>query len=184
MNFIKKVLQLLVLLVFVFGGGALIFGLMLPPDWSVRRSIEIQTPPARVYPLFADLANWPKWSPWQKKDPAMKVTLEGKSSGAGARQTWVDGAGKNSGETEMLEAVRNKSVSYRVILKGDFESKFECSLMLDPITGEGSELIWLCRGKEEKLLPKLFAQVLFDRFMGPDFESGLAGIKAAAEASR
>ena len=57
-----------VLLVFVIGGA------VLPKDFEVERSIVVDAPPAVAFAEINDLRGWEAWSPWQKRDPTMKIT--------------------------------------------------------------------------------------------------------------
>lgn len=177
---IKKLLIVLVLLGFVSLAGIVMFGLMLPPDWFVIRDTVVNAPPERIYPLFADFNHWEQWSPWKEKDPQMKVAIPGKTAGVGAYQTW-ESPTQGSGRTEITEAARDHFIATHITLHGNWESAFDARLELQKRQDGKTVLRWVAFGREEKLFPKLMAQVLFDRFMGPDFEAGLAGIKKLAE---
>src|SRR5881397_2992851 len=41
-----------------------------------------------VFAQANDFHNWQAWSPWAKRDPAMKQTFEGAPAGSGAVYTW------------------------------------------------------------------------------------------------
>lgn len=178
---IKKFLMVVILLVIVAGGGVLFFGLMLPPDWFVDRDTVIAASPEKVYSLVSDFKNWEGWSPWKAKDPQMTVTIKGKSSGVGAVQTW-ESPTQGSGQTEIVEVVPNLSVTCRITIHAkNFDTQFNTTFEEEKRQDGKTQLRWRSYGKEQKLLPKLMAQLMFDRYMGPDFEAGLASIKKLAE---
>jgi hypothetical protein len=178
---IKRILGVVALLLILVVGGLLFFGLMLPADWFVIRDQVIAATPEQVYPLFADFKNWDKWSPWQLKDKEMKVTIPGKSTGVGAKQTW-ESPTQGSGETEIIENARNHFVTTRIAIHAKrFETEFHARIELHQRQDGNTEIRWVAFGSEPKLLPKLMAQLTYDRYMGEDFELGLAKIKKMAE---
>jgi hypothetical protein len=52
-----------------------------PDVFRVERAINIAAPPDRVFALINDFRRWDAWSPWDKKDPAMKRTYGATTSG-------------------------------------------------------------------------------------------------------
>lgn len=52
-----------------------------PSEYRVNRSATIAASPANVFPLVNDFHKWDLWSPWAKRDPAMKKTIEGSPAG-------------------------------------------------------------------------------------------------------
>jgi len=63
--------------------GLLVYAAMQPEDFRIERSATVKAPPERVYPLIASLRAWGPWSPWEKKDPAMKRSFSGPDFEAG-----------------------------------------------------------------------------------------------------
>src|SRR6478752_1787110 len=61
-----------------------------PDSFQVTRTATINAPPERVYALIADFKAWSAWSPWEKKDPAMKRTYGGAETGVGATYARAD----------------------------------------------------------------------------------------------
>jgi hypothetical protein len=48
-----------------------------PDTFRVERATSINAPPEKIFVLINDLNRWGAWSPFEKKDPAMKRTLSG-----------------------------------------------------------------------------------------------------------
>ncbi len=70
MRFLKwLLLALLGLVVLLVVGGAL-----LSSQFAVSRSVLVNAPADKVYALVASPRQWPKWSVWNRRDPAMKIT--------------------------------------------------------------------------------------------------------------
>ncbi|MGB9415097.1 MAG: SRPBCC family protein [Acidobacteriaceae bacterium] len=54
----------------------------------VERSISIEAPAQKIFPLINDLHNWERWAPQDTEDPMMHRTYSGMTSGAGAVSQW------------------------------------------------------------------------------------------------
>lgn len=80
----KKIVIVLVVLV----AALLIFAATKPDTLRVERTTSIKTPPEKIFPLINDFHNWGSWSPWEKRDPAMRRTYSGAASGKGAVYEW------------------------------------------------------------------------------------------------
>ena len=80
----SKVLVVLVLLL----GAAAAYVATRPDAYHVERSTTVEAPAATVFAQIDDLSVWKEWSPWEKKDPAMKRTFSTTSSGVGASYAW------------------------------------------------------------------------------------------------
>ena len=77
-------LILLALVVVVIGIGAL-----LPKDFAVERSIEINASPEVVFDEVNSLRKWSAWSPWLARDPSIENTYSGPEAGVGATVVWT-----------------------------------------------------------------------------------------------
>jgi len=94
MRFLKGLLVVLVVLV----AGIVAVGFLMPSQYRVERTARISAPPERVYALLADPREWKRWSEWNRRDPAMKITYAGPPSGQGAAWAWES---KSEGEGRM-----------------------------------------------------------------------------------
>ena len=158
----------------------LIFASTKPDTFRVERSTRIKAPPEKIFVLINDLNRWRSWSPYEKKDPAMKRTLTGAASGKGAVYEWEGNKEIGQGRMEITESSPNSEV----ILKLDFVKPYEAhnivEFTLKP-QGDTTNVKWEMHG------PALFVtklmQVFFnmDNMVGKDFEAGLANLKAVAE---
>ena len=151
-----------------------------PNDFTVRRSIRINAPPEKIFPHINDLHQWAAWSPYEKKDPAMKRTFSGASSGVGAVYEWLGNNQVGSGRMEITEA----PVPSRVTIKLDFFTPFEGHNMADftmtPQGGE-TEVTWLMRGPSPFIAKLMGIFINMDKMIGTDFEAGLVNLKAVSE---
>ena len=175
---IKAILIVVVTLI----AGVLIFAATKPDTFRVVRSTTIKAPADKVFPLINDFRNWGSWSPYEKKDPAMKRTFGATTSGKGAAYAWDGNKEIGQGSMEITEA----SASSEVRLKLDFAKPFEAHNIVDftlKPEGDATRVTWAMHGPAP-FFSKLM-QVFFnmDTMVGADFEAGLANLKAIAEKS-
>ena len=75
--------KIIAIVVVVLVVALLVFAATKPDTFRVQRSASIKAPPEKIFALINDLHSWGAWSPWEKKDPAMKRTYSGAASGMG-----------------------------------------------------------------------------------------------------
>jgi uncharacterized protein YndB with AHSA1/START domain len=163
-------------LVFVAGGYAL------PGTAHVQRQTVINAPPDKIFAIVSDLQRARDWSPWFGIDPAMKVTFDGPggnaAAGVGQKMSWTS-ANPNvgNGSQETVELAANE----RVVTALDFGDmgKATATMALAPEAG-GTRATWSFDTSLNSMAERWFG-LLFDRFIGPDYEKGLANLKAFVE---
>src|SRR5215510_13017540 len=107
--------------------GFLIAASMRPNTFRVQRSIDINAPADKIYPLINDYKHWASWSPYEKVDPAMKRTFSGAPSGKGAVYEWDGNKNIGRGRMEIIDAVPSSKID----IKLDFFSPFEAHNMAE-----------------------------------------------------
>lgn len=150
-----------------------------PETFRVQRQATVQAPPEKIFPLINDYKQWAAWSPWEKKDPAMKRSFSGPAAGKGAAYAWES---KEVGVGDMLITESQPSSLVRIDLNFSkpFEAHNKVVFSIQPQAG-GSVVSWEMAGPAP-LISRVM-QVFFniDKMVGKDFEDGLAAMKAAAE---
>lgn len=169
--FLYGLVALLVLIVAV--------GFVLPSKYHVERSLEIKAPAEKVFALVNDPKQWATWSVWNKRDPAMKVVYSGAPSGAGAKWAW-ESKSEGSGEMEFTRAEPPKLLAYKLYFP-DFGSTSTGTMVLVP-AGDATRITWANDGDMGGNPLLHYFAFFMDRMIGPDFEAGLWGLKARAEA--
>jgi hypothetical protein len=151
-----------------------------PDTLHVRRMATIKAPPDRIFALINDFHNWGAWSPWEKRDPALKRTYSGPSSGTGAVYAWDGNKNVGSGRMEITES----SPFSRILIKLDFIKPFEghniTEFTLEP-AGDSTTVTWDMRGPSTFVTKVMQVFMNMDTMIGKDFETGLASIKAITE---
>jgi uncharacterized protein YndB with AHSA1/START domain len=160
--------------------GVLIVATTKPDTFSVQRAASIKAPPEKVYALINDFKAWGAWSPWEKKDPAMKRTFGTTTAGKGATYAWDGNNDVGQGSMEIIESVP----SSRVALKLDFIKPFEGHNMVEfslAPRGDTTMVTWTMSGPATYLTKLIQVFLDMDAMVGKDFETGLINLRAAAE---
>lgn len=172
-----KIIGLIVALVIA---GVLILAATRPDTFRVQRATTIQAPPQKVFEFINDFDRWSVWSPWEKKDPAMKRTFGAATSGKGATYAWEGNKDVGQGSMEIAASAPPS----RVAIKLDFVKPFEAHNMveftLEP-KGEATAVTWSMQGHTPYFAKIIHLFFDMDSMVGKDFEAGLASLKAAAE---
>ena len=120
------------------------------------------------------------WSPYEKKDPAMKRTYSGAPSGKGAVYEW-DGD-KNVGRGRL--AIADSSPPSKVTLDLDMLAPLKAHnivvFTLEP-KGDSTNVTWAMNGQVPYIAKIVHVFLDVDKMVGQDFEAGLANLKAIAE---
>lgn len=150
-----------------------------PDDFSVRRSIVVDAPPQKIYPLVADFHRWPQWSPWEARS-----RHEAHVQRAGQRRRCCLCLGRLwQGRLRRME-IKEASAPSKLSIQLDFLKPFEGHNVADfsfvPKAG-GTEVTWVMYGPSPFISKVMGVFVSMDKMIGKDFERGLAQMKVAAE---
>ena len=173
---LKKIALVLVVLI----AAVLIFAATKPDIFRVQRAAAIKAPPDKIFPLINDFRQWGAWSPWEKKDPAMKRTFGAVTSGKGATYAWEGNKDVGSGSMEITESVAPSKVGLKLDFLKPFEAHNTVELTLSP-AGDVTNVTWAMQGPTPYFAKIIHVFMDMDSMVGKDFEAGLANLKAAAE---
>jgi uncharacterized protein YndB with AHSA1/START domain len=175
-----SMLKIFVIVVVVLVGAVLAYAATRPDAFRVQRTLSIKAPPEKIFALINDLRGWGAWSPYEKKDPAMKRMLSGAASGKGAVYEWEGNGDVGKGRMEIAET----SPPTKVVIKLDFVKPFEAhntvEFSLEP-RGDATKVSWAIFGPSPYLSKLMGIFLDMDKMIGKDFEDGLASLKAVAE---
>lgn len=151
-----------------------------PNTFQVERTVTVNAKPEKIFPLINDLREQNRWSPWDKKDPAMKRTFSGAEKGVGAVYEWDGNKEIGAGRLEIMGSVAPS----RVVMKLDFIRPMEAhniaALTLDP-RGPATAVTWSIRGPMPFVSKIMCVFMDMDKMIGGEFEKGLADLKTLAE---
>ena len=151
-----------------------------PNTFSVRRATTVRAPAEKIFPLINDFHQWGAWSPYETRDPGMKRSYSGATSGKGAVYGWDGNKNVGSGRMEILEA----SSPAKIIIKLDFFKPFEAhntaEFTMQP-QGDATDVNWVMHGPAPFMSKLMQVFMNIDRMVGKDFEIGLANLKRLTE---
>jgi hypothetical protein len=174
-----RVLIVVAVLVVVF---AVIVALQ-PSQFRVARSAKIAAPPAVVFEQANDFHNWAAWSPWEKKDPNMTRSFEGPDAGTGAVYRWKGNKDVGEGGMTITDSRPGELVRIRLELLTPFAATNTAEFTFKP-EGDATNVTWSMTGEKNFFSKAMGLFMDMDKMIGPDFEKGLAGMKAAAESQQ
>jgi uncharacterized protein YndB with AHSA1/START domain len=167
----------------LLGLGVLFFvtALFLPQAAHVERSMTTTASPATVYGLVDGFKRFNEWSPWASLDPATKYTYSGPETGVGARMEWASAnPDVGHGSQEVIAVEPGRRVTHKLDFGMDNPTTSTISLVPE---STGTRVTWtLDTDFSDSLVGRYFGLVL-DRMVGPDYEKGLAQLKAVAEST-
>lgn len=160
--------------------AVLVYAATRPDSFRVVRSVTVQAPPERIFPLINDYRQWPLWSPYENKDPDMRRTYGEKTSGEGATYAWEGDGNVGAGNMAIAESRASSLVRIRLNMLEPIEAHNDVVFRLEPQEG-ATRVTWDMRGPVPYLARIVHLFIDVDRMVGSDFEAGLAKLKAVAE---
>ena len=150
--------------------------------FRVERSTIIDAAPEAVFPAVDEFHRWVDWSPYEKMDAAMEKTYSGAAKGKGAVYGW---AGKKAGSGRM--EILASEPSSRIEIQLDFSKPFVAHNTAEftfEKQGAKTRVTWAMYGPTNLMQKVMGLFFSMDRLVGPQFEEGLASLKALAEEAR
>jgi hypothetical protein len=156
-------------------------GFTSPRVARLKRSIEIAAPPETIFPHLNSVRRFSdEWSPWTEKDPGAKHSFSGPAEGVGAKHAW-EGNPKSvgSGTMEITGSEPLKRVRCHLAFKGRGEA--DAGWVVEDLGGGRSRVTWDFEADNgNNPIGRIFGRMM-DKFLGPDYEKGLARLKSLCE---
>jgi hypothetical protein len=175
MKILMRTLLVIVALV-VIAAAASFF---LPSSYKVERSASMKARPKVVFSYLNDLKRWPEWTAWTKdRFPDMNVSFAGPESGVGATYSW-EGGSVGKGTLKITGSDPAKGIDYDLDFQdGKYLSKGTLKLAEE---GDLVKVTWTNEGALGNNPINRYFGLLMDKFMGPDFETGLKNLQQRVE---
>lgn len=175
MKVLKIVLGIIAVLVVAF----IIGGMLLPSGQYVERSTVVNADPANVFVLVSDYREFNKWSPWAAYDAEARYEYSGPIAGVGAKMAWFsEHPNVGNGVQETVEFQAGTMVKNRLSFDG-FDTPSYATFTLESVDG-GTRVTWSFDANLDTFLGR-YMGLMMDKWVGGDYERGLAHLKALAE---
>ena len=172
-----KIIGLIIVALIV---ALLIYAATRPDTFRLQRSITMNAPPGRVFPLINDFHQWPLWSPWEKMDPNMRKTHSGATQRRGAVYEWDGNKNVGTGRSEIVESVPPSTVKIKLDFFKPFEAHNTAEFTLDSRDGS-TNVTWAMQGPQPYMMKVMSIIMNSDKMVGGQFGTGLGNLKALAE---
>ena len=160
--------------------GVLAYAATRPDTFRVQRTTTIKAPPDKIFPLINTLRSGEQWSPYYRKDPAMKGTYHGPDSGAGATFEFAGNKEVGSGRVTITGSTPPGNVTMRLQMFKPFAADNVVEFTLAP-RGATTDVTWAMQGRQPFLGRVVCLFFNMDEMVGKDFAAGLASLKIIAE---
>ncbi len=181
MKTVLKILRFLLIAVLTLLG----IGFFLPGASHLERTLEISAPAQSIFNQVNELKNWNNWSPWAKLDPNMQMTYSQPSSaGMGAYYTWSSEQGNiGKGKLTIIDAKPNENVRYKLEFDGMGESFADFKLAAKDSLN--TKVTWTMDSDYGlNVISRWFGFLFIEKYVGADYDKGLANLKAHCESKK
>ena len=154
---------------------------MQPDTVKVTRTVTAQATPADVMPHLTDFEKFVKWSPWSQRDPDAKNAFSDPPSGMNAWYSWEGNDDVGSGKMT-LTSMSDTEVVHHLEFFSPWAGEADAPFTVTPAGDDKVEISWsfVQDADFNAKMAGLFMDM--DAMLGPDYEAGLATLKATAQA--
>lgn len=153
-----------------------------PAEFRVERSATMSAPAPVVFAQVNELHKWEAWNPWQKIDPAMKLTFAGPPAGPGASYSWAGNNEVGEGRLTITESRPSDLVRIKLEFMKPFAATNTAEFTFKP-EGDRTAVTWSMEGKNNFMAKAINLCMNMDKMVGGQFEKGLADMKKVVEAA-
>jgi hypothetical protein len=160
--------------------GLVVYAAMTQPDtFRVQRAMTINAPAEKLVGILSDLRRGGEWSPYEKKDLAMKKTFSGPATGPGAKLEWDGNKDVGAGTLTVTEVTPSK-VTLNLDMTRPMTASNKVEYSLAP-QGNATNMTWALYGPMPLISKVMCVFMSLDKMVGGDMERGLKDLKALAE---
>jgi uncharacterized protein YndB with AHSA1/START domain len=172
---------ILLLIVFALAAAVVLIGAATRPSaFTVQRSITIDAPPEKIFPLIDDFHNWPRWAPQDQENPLLARTYSGAERGLGAISHWHGIGPSGRGQMKIVHSVEPTTVTVQADFVKPFEAHNLNTFTLTP-AGTATTVTWTMQGIHRYPMKLTGVFTDLDKLMGAHFEAGLETLRAAVQ---
>lgn len=173
-------LKMIGIAIVVLVAALLVYAATKPDTFRVERTATIKATPEKIFPYLSDFRKGEAWSPYEKKDPAMKRTHSGATSGKGSVYEFEGNKEVGTGRLEIIDSLPPSKVVLTLDMRKPFEGHNIIEYTLEP-KGDSTNFTWAIHGPVSYPGKVMCVFVSMDKMIGKDFEAGIANLKALVE---
>ncbi|WP_022905990.1 MULTISPECIES: SRPBCC family protein [unclassified Curtobacterium] len=146
---------------------------------TIERDVVIAAPASTILPHLVDLHRWVDWSPWEGRDPELHREYGGTLGAVGSTYAWKGNRKAGSGDM-VVRRVTADEVEIGLRFTAPFASSSTTAFRLDEVPG-GTRVVWTMTSPVTVMSRIVNLVMNMERFIGGDFEKGLAQLKVVVE---
>jgi hypothetical protein len=176
---LKKILIVLAVLAVCLAGVVTYAAVTQPDTFRVQRALTIEAPPEKLVGILSDLRRGAEWSPYEKRDPAMKKAFSGPASGRGSKLEWDGNSDVGAGSLTVADVTPSK-ITLNLAMTRPMNANNVVEYTFAP-QGKATNMTWAMHGPMPLVSKVICVFMDFDKMIGGDMERGLKDLKALAE---
>jgi effector-binding domain-containing protein len=160
----------------------LVLGLIAPKKSHLEKSTVIAVSPEKLQDIVARFSEYDKWSPWLEYDPNVKSSTEGEDGKVGSIYRWEGNKDIGKG-IQTITKVEPGYVGSHLQFIEPMAGEAEIGMKLVPENG-GTKVTWSFDSESPYPMNAMSLFFPIEKMIGPDYEKGLAKLKAYAESKK
>jgi uncharacterized membrane protein len=171
---VKLIVKWLAIVVLLAAATLIVVGLLLPREWEVRASVEIEGEVEQIHALVADLERWDQWM-FDPEQDAAAISSQVEGSGVGATIRW---SGKGStGTITLVEVDPATGVRWDGRIESD-EINNHGEIRYEPLEAGVVRVTLVDKGTLPPVFGGYFVPVM-NAALGQHFEAALGRLETA-----
>lgn len=176
-----KFLKYLFLIIAALAVVIVVVGFFLPKSVHMERSTTINASIDKVFQQVNTFEDYNSWSPWFERDPNAEYQFSGPETGVGAKMAWQsDDAQVGDGSQEIVESTYPKHVKTELMFGEDPKPGYAV-FTLEELGPRETKITWSFEADFGNNIIGRYFGLMMDSMLGPDYEKGLASLKANVE---
>jgi effector-binding domain-containing protein len=157
----------------------LIYLATLDGNFSVSRSLVIDSCQKRLFDKIRDFRSWSDWSPWLMHEPETKLTFSDTPDQEGGWYSW-DGKTIGAGKLTHKRFIGERRIEQRIEFKRPFKSVSKVWWEIEPIDENTSRVHWNMAGQMPFLLRIMTRKMV--SYISKDYDTGLYMLRGELDA--
>jgi hypothetical protein len=154
----------------------LLLGFIAPKDYSLQRTMLIETPRKTVYDEVNSLSKMSNWFPWTTMDSSALLTYTGTDGTVGANMQWIGKTKYGEGEQKIIHVRPMRGIDTKVRFNKPIQAVHDLFLKLED-DGNNTRVKWRMEGQSPFPFNIFNLFIDMDVKFGKDYEKGLQQLR-------